>query len=156
MADKKYVPSGVTETSGRFGTQPRKAAGAIGGTWGQPPVGIRRADRITVGSHEDRRQERFIMGRDDTLWHIWQVAPHAGWSHGERLGQPRDLIDGSEPPQARDRSEPCVQKNADGHLQVFAPGHKARCHRSQGRWREGPNRVVWRHQGSTREATATA
>ena len=32
------------------------------GIWGQPLVGIRRADRITVGSHEDRRQERFIMG----------------------------------------------------------------------------------------------
>lgn len=50
-------------------------------------------------------------------------------------------------PQDRDRAEPFVQKNADGHLEVFAPGHEACCHRWQARWREGPTRVVWRHPG---------
>ena len=87
------------------------------------------------------------MGRDDALWHIWQVAPNAGWSDWESLGKPKDLFDRSEPPKERDLSEPLVQKNADGHLEVFAPGNGAFCNRWQERWREGPNRVVWRHQG---------
>jgi hypothetical protein len=117
------------------------------GKLGQPPAGIRRADRITVGSNEDLRQELFVMGGDDALWHIWQVAPNAGWSDWESLGKPKDLFDRSEPPKDRDLSEPLVQKNADGHLEVFAPGNGAFCNRWQERWREGPNRVVWRHQG---------
>ena len=117
------------------------------GKLGQPPIGIRRSDRITVESNEDRRQELFIMGRDDALWHIWQVAPNAGWSDWESLGKPRDLFDRSEPPKDRDLSEPVVRKNADGHLEVFAPGDGAFCNRWQERWREGPNRVIWRHQG---------
>ena len=102
---------------------------------GQPPAGIRRSDRITVGSNEDRRQELFVMGEDDALWHIWQVAPNAGWSGWESLGKPRDLFDGSEPPKDRDLSEPLVQKNADGHLEVFAPGNGAFCNRWQERCR---------------------
>lgn len=110
---------------------------------GQPPVGIRRSDRITVGSNEDRRQELFVMGRDDALWHIWQVAPNTGWSDWESLGKPKDHFDGSEPPKDRDLSEPLVQKNADGHLEVFAPGNGAFCNR----WQEAPNSRVWRHQG---------
>jgi hypothetical protein len=117
------------------------------GKLGQPPVGIRRPDRITVGSNEDGRQELFAMGRDDALWHVWQTAPNAGWSNWESLGKPRDLFDGSEPPKDRDLAEPVVQKNADGHLEVFAPGNGAFCNRWQERWREGPDRVVWRHQG---------
>jgi len=117
------------------------------GKLGQPPIGIRRSDRITVESNEDRRQELFIMGIDGALWHIWQVAPNAGWSDWESLGKPRDLFDRSEPPKDRDLSEPVVRKNADGHLEVFAPGNGAFCNRWQERWREGPNRVIWRHQG---------
>jgi hypothetical protein len=113
----------------------------------QPPVGIRRSDRITVGINEDGRQELFVMGRDDSLWHVWQVAPNVGWSDWESLGKPRDLFDGSEPPKERDLSEPLVQKNADGHLEVFALGNGAFCNRWQERWRDGPDRVVWRHQG---------
>jgi hypothetical protein len=119
-------------------------------TWGklgQPPVGVRRSDRITVGSNEDGRQELFIMGRDDALWHIWQVAPNVGWSDWRSLGKPKDFFDGSQPPKDRDLSEPLVQKNADGHLEVFAPGNGAFCNRWQEKWREGPNSVVWRHQG---------
>jgi hypothetical protein len=105
-------------------------------------------DRITVGRNEDGRLELFAMEpTDEALWHIWQVAPNAGWSQWESLGKPRDPFDGSEPPKDRDLSNPLVLRNADGHLEVFAPGNGAFCNRWQERWREGPNRVVWRHQG---------
>jgi hypothetical protein len=87
------------------------------------------------------------MGKDDALWHVWQVAPDAGWSGWEGLGRPRDLFDGTEPPKDRDLSNPVVRKNADGHLEVFAPGNGAFCNRWQEQWREGPDRVLWRHQG---------
>lgn len=117
------------------------------GKLGKPPVGIRRSDRITVGSNEDRRQELFIIGIDESLWHIWQVAPNAGWSNWESLGKPKDFFDRSEPPKNRDLFDPLVQKNADGHLEVFAPGNGAFCNRWQEIWREGPNKVIWRHQG---------
>lgn len=110
---------------------------------GKPPAEIRGPDRITVGNNADRRQELFVMGRDDALWHIWQVAPNAGWSDWESLGKPKDLFDGSEPPKDRDLSEPLVRKNADGHLEVFAPGNGAFCNR----WQEGPNNRIWRHEG---------
>jgi hypothetical protein len=117
------------------------------GQLGQPPVGIRRPDRITVASNEDGRQELFIMGKDEALWHIWQGEPNTGWSGWESLGKPKDLFDRSEPPKDRDLSEPLVQKNADGHLEVFAPGNGAFCNRWQEKWRGGHNRIVWRHQG---------
>jgi hypothetical protein len=58
------------------------------GKLGQPPVGIRHSDRITVGENEDGRQELFAVGGDDALWHIWQVAPNVGWSGWESLGTP--------------------------------------------------------------------
>jgi hypothetical protein len=87
------------------------------------------------------------MGRDDALWHIWQVAPNVGWSGWETLGKPKDLFDRSEPPKQRDLFEPLVLKNADGHLEVFASGNGAFCNRWQETWREGPDRVTWRHQG---------
>jgi hypothetical protein len=41
-----------------------------------------------------------------------QVAPNDGWSDWESLDKPGD----------RDLSQPLAQKNADGHLEVFAPG----------------------------------
>jgi hypothetical protein len=114
---------------------------------GRRSMGIRLSDRITVGRNEDGRQELFVIAEDDALWHTWQVSPNAGWSDWESLGKPRDLFDGSEPPKDRDLSEPLVLSNADGHLEVFAPGNGAFCNRWQEQWREGPNRVVWRHQG---------
>lgn len=114
---------------------------------GQPPLGLRRSDRITLGRNEDSRQELFAMGSDDALWHVWQTGPNGGWSGWASLGKPRDLFDGSEPPKDRDLSEPIVQRNADGHLEVFAPGNGAFCNRWQEVWREGPDRVTWRHQG---------
>ncbi len=114
---------------------------------GQPPVGIRRGDRIAWASNEDHRQELFAMGQDGALWHVWQLAPNVGWSDWQSLGKPRDPFDGSEPPKARDLSDPTVRKNADGHLEVFAPGNGAFCNRWQETWREGPDKVVWRHQG---------
>jgi hypothetical protein len=103
------------------------------GKLGKPPAGIRRSDRITVGSNADRRQELFVMGQDDALWHIWQMAPNVGWSDWESLDKP----------QHRDLSEPLVQKNADGHLEVFAPGNGAFCNR----WQEAPSSGVWRREG---------
>jgi hypothetical protein len=36
-----------------------------------------------------------------------------------------------------------VQKNADGHLEIFAPGYDA----FYNRWQEAPNSHVWRHEG---------
>ncbi len=116
---------------------------------GEPLVGIRRSDRITVGSNEDGRQELFVIGRDDALFHIWQVAPNAGWSDWKSLGRPRDQfgfpVDSPEPPKDRDLSEPVVQKNHDGHLEVFAPGNGAFCNR----WQEMPifPGSNWRREG---------
>lgn len=101
--------------------------------FGQPFVGLRQPDRITVGSNQDGRQELFVIGKDDALWHIWQVAPNLGWSNWESLSKP----------QHRDLTEPLVKKNADGHLEVFAPGNGAFCNR----WQEAPNSNVWRHEG---------
>lgn len=43
----------------------------------------------------------------------------------------------------RDLSEPFVQENPDGHLEVFAPGNGAFCNR----WQEAPNSLIWRSQG---------
>jgi hypothetical protein len=100
----------------------------------------KRSDRITVGRNEDGRQELFVIAQDDALWHIWQVFPNAGWSDWESLGKPRDAFP---EPKDRDISQPLVQKNADGHLEVFAPGNGAFCNR----WQEAPNSNVWRHQG---------
>jgi hypothetical protein len=116
---------------------------------GKPPAEIRRSDRITLGSNEDGRQELFVMGRDDALWHIWQVAPNVGWSDWTSLGRARDQFDfpvqSPEPPKDRDLSEPVVQRNADGHLEVFAPGNGAFCNR----WQERPifPGSVWRREG---------
>jgi hypothetical protein len=109
---------------------------------GKPIAGIRRSDRITVGSNRDGRQELFVMGGDDALWHIWQVFPNAGWSDWESLGKPRDAFP---EPKDRDISQPTVQKNADGHLEVFAPGNGAFCNR----WQEMPLNlpINWRHEG---------
>ena len=89
------------------------------------------------------------MGSDDALWHIWQVAPNNGWSDWESLGKPKDHFDGSEPPKDRDLSEPLVQKNADGHLEVFAPGNGAFCNRWQEAG-EGPDRVIGDIRAGTR------
>jgi hypothetical protein len=104
---------------------------------------IRSSDRITVGRNEDGRQELFVMVDDDALWHIWQVFPNAGWSDWESLGKPRDAFP---EPKDRDLSQPVVQKNADGHLEVFAPGNGAFCNR----WQERPLDIPvinWRREG---------
>jgi hypothetical protein len=106
------------------------------------PKGIRHADRITVARNKDGRQELFAMGGDDALWHMRQVAPNVGWTDWGSLGKPRDS-GFSDPPHARDLSEPVVQPNADGHLEVFSPGNGAFCNR----WQEVPNGTVWRHEG---------
>lgn len=111
------------------------------GKLGKPPVGIRRSDRITVGRNKDGRQELFAMGADDALWHIWQAGPNVGWTSWESLGKPRDVTFAE--PKDRDLTEPVVKENADGHLEVFAPGNGAFCNR----WQEAPNSNVWRHQG---------
>jgi hypothetical protein len=111
------------------------------GKLGRPVPGIRGADRLTVGRNKDGRQELFVMGGDDALWHVWQVAPNLGWTAWESLRKPKDP-DLPEP-KDRDISEPLVRENADGHLEVFAPGNGAFCNR----WQEAPNSTVWRHQG---------
>lgn len=111
------------------------------GKLGEPPAGIRDADRITVGRNQDGRQELFVMGGDDALWHVWQEAPNVGWTGWESLGKPKD---GNFPePKDRDLSQPTVQENPDGHLEVFSPGNGAFCNR----WQEKPNSSVWRHEG---------
>jgi hypothetical protein len=108
---------------------------------GKPSAGIRRGDRMSVGRNLDRRQELFLIGGDDSLWHIWQVAPNGGWSEWESLGKPRDR--NFPEPKNRDVSDPLVKENADGHLEVFAPGNGAFCNR----WQESPNSGIWRHEG---------
>jgi hypothetical protein len=120
---------------------------------GGSSIGVRGSDRITVGRNEDGRQELFVIAEDDALWHIWQVFPNAGgarvagggdagseWSNWESLGKPRGPFP---EPKDRDLSQPLVKKNADGHLEVFAPGNGAFCNR----WQEAPNSNVWRHEG---------
>lgn len=113
---------------------------------GSPPVGIRAADRVTAGSNQDGRQELFAMGNDGAVWHVWQVAPNVGWSDWKSLGRARDQFpDSPELPKNRDLSNPIVQRNFDGHLEVFAPGNDAFCNR----WQEMPifPGSVWRHEG---------
>jgi len=116
---------------------------------GKPPAEIRAGDRIAVAPNADGRQELFVMGRDAALWHIWQVAPNVGWSDWNSLGKPADHFDfppqSPEPPKNRDLSDPTVQRNADGHLEVFAPGNGAFCNR----WQEMPifPGSAWRLEG---------
>ena len=115
---------------------------------GQPPEEIRDGDRITVGRNIDGRQELFAIGGDGSCWHIWQVAPNVGWSDWESIGKPRDTFDRREPSKDRDLSEPVVQENFDGHLEVFVPGNGAFCNRWQeGDFRRGPAHIVWRPGG---------
>lgn len=110
---------------------------------------LRVADRISVGRNADGRQELFAIAEEfpvskgGALWHIWQVFPNGGWSQWEDLGQPRDPF-----PEPKDReiSQPVVQRNADGHLEVFAPGNGAFCNR----WQEFPLSIPlirWRQEG---------
>lgn len=159
------APTSVTFSDDRFvvgnnedGRQEIFSVGSDGNVWqkwqtsanggwshwnrlGQPPVGLRAPDQITVGHNIDGRQELFVMGADDALWHVWQVGPNIGWSQWESLGKPRDT---SFPePKERDLSEPVVQENPDGHLEVFAPGNQAFCNR----WQESPNSAIWRQLG---------
>jgi hypothetical protein len=116
---------------------------------GKPPAEIRTSDRITVGSNADGRQELFAVGKDAAIWHVWQVAPNVGWSDWKSLGTPRDQFgfppQSPEPPKDRDLSDPVVQRNADGHLEVFAPGNGAFCNR----WQERPilPGSPWRKEG---------
>jgi hypothetical protein len=80
---------------------------------------------------------------------MWQVAPNAGWSNWQSVGKPGDQfgfpVDSPEPPKDRDLSQPVVQRNADGHLEVFAPGNGAFCNR----WQEKPifPGSAWRREG---------
>jgi hypothetical protein len=104
---------------------------------------VRSSDRITVGRNEDGRQELFAIVDDDALWHTWQLFPNAGWSDWASLGKPRDAFP---EPKDRDISQPVVQRNADGHLEVFAPGNGAFCNR----WQELPLNIPvinWRREG---------
>jgi hypothetical protein len=112
------------------------------GKLGRPPAEIRHSDRISVESNKDMRQELFVIGADDALWHIWQVAPNGRWSDWNSLGRPKDLHF-AEPPKDRDLSEPLAKRNADGHIEVFAPGNGAFCNR----WQEAPNSNDWRREG---------
>jgi hypothetical protein len=108
------------------------------------PDFVRSSDRITVGRNADGRQELFVVAMiDGALWHTWQLFPNAGWSDWESLGKPRDQFP---EPRDRDLSQPVVQKNADGHLEVFAPGNGAFCNR----WQEPPLNlpvIKWRREG---------
>lgn len=108
---------------------------------GKPPKSIRGADRITTASNRDGRQELFVIGADDALWHIRQAVPNGGWSDWDSLGKPRDRA--FPEPRDRDLFDPIVQQNADGHLEVFSPGNGAFCNR----WQEAANGSVWRHEG---------
>ena len=109
---------------------------------------IRGSDRISVGRNADGRQELFLLTTEfpdvePVLRHIWQLFPNAGWSDWESLGKPRDAFPA---PQDRDLSHPAVQKNADGHLEVFALGNGAFCNR----WQEPPlnlPHIQWRREG---------
>jgi hypothetical protein len=86
------------------------------------------------------------MGADGAVWHVWQEAPNGGWSKWKTLGKPSDDF-GGEPGKERDLSDPVVRRNADGHLEIFAPGNGAFCNRWQEDWRHGPEAVVWRRNG---------
>jgi hypothetical protein len=94
-----------------------------------------------VGRNADGRQEIFALGDNGVMLQKWQVTPNGGWSDWASLGKPRDK---SFPePKECDIGQPVVQRNADGHLEVFAPGDGAFCNR----WQESPGSSVWRRQG---------
>jgi hypothetical protein len=69
------------------------------------------------------------------------VVPNGGWNDWAGLGKPRDT-DFPEP-RERDIGQPIVQRNADGHLEVFCPDNGAFCNC----WQESPGSDVWRHEG---------
>jgi hypothetical protein len=119
---------------------------------GRPAPGIRDVDRLACASNADGRLELGVIGQDGALWHLWQLTPNGAWSGWASLGTPRDAFDGSEPPKARDLSQPIMQRNADGHLDVLAPGNGAFCNRWQETWSGGADKVVWRHQGWNAES----
>jgi len=42
-------------------------------SFGLPPAKIREADRLAIGTNQDRRLEVFVVGQDGTVWHTWEI-----------------------------------------------------------------------------------
>jgi len=57
-------------------------------TLGAPDPGIGQYANCFVGNNADGRLEVFVVGQDNSLWHIWQTAPNNGWSGWGTLGAP--------------------------------------------------------------------
>jgi hypothetical protein len=104
----------VTFAVGNDGNVWHQAETSPGGVWGGwdnlgTPAPTSGLDRPVVATNADGRLELFTVSRDaaaSETWHIWQMAPDAGWSAWESLrGNPGGIG---------------VGQNADGRLEVFA------------------------------------
>ncbi len=78
---------------------------------GKPP-GIELKPVVpAIAPSADGRLELFVIGKDKTLWHIWQTAPNNGWSDWA-----------SHPGVEIELNGPQVAASADGRLELFAVG----------------------------------
>src|SRR4029078_9308841 len=63
---------------------------------------------VATAANADGRLEAFMVGPDNSLWHMAQVSPGGGWSQSAQLDTGvREVVSAS---------------NADGRLEVFAIG----------------------------------
>jgi hypothetical protein len=70
-----------------------------------------------VAAGADGRLELFVVGNDETLWHMWQTAPNGGWSGWRSHHAP--------PGMKLQRLRPAVGSSADGRLELFAVSEDA-------------------------------
>src|SRR5208337_3868673 len=91
------------------------ATGATAGWSGQYLFtdSVLTAKQIAIGTNTDGRLEMFYIGKDDILYHAWQLAPGGGtgWSGGDLLTTAQNTA-----------KQLAVASNADGRLEVFYIG----------------------------------
>lgn len=77
------------------------------------PPGLATNPAWTVAANEDGHFEVFAIGSDNSIWHIWQLAPNSpSWSMWNTFGAP--------PKVALSATSMMALKNADGRIELFA------------------------------------
>jgi hypothetical protein len=72
-----------------------------------------------MAASADGRLELFICGKDEQLWHIWQVAPSGGWSSWTSHGHPPIV---NPPFPVGVWNTPGLALNSAGRLELFVAG----------------------------------